>query len=207
MTSGSRLTTKRKWWIGVDGTVHGPYGSAYIVAVLLTKRIPREALACVAGTEEWRPLTQWSDFSAYIDELPPSLPHSICPNIQDVGLALRHLRRAILGCVIMYLLSIIAMSAESKAEMTPPPPAIDLLNTLVGLSVFVLFPYVYYSIWKLVKASDMSLWWLLAVFPWLGLFGLFFLSHKASTALKQAGVEVGLMGPKLADRPGRPSQR
>jgi len=203
MTSASRSTTERQWWIGVDGSAQGPYGSAYIVAVLLTNRLSREALACVTGTEEWRPLTQWSDFSGYIDELPPSLPRSAGPNIREIGLALRHLRRAILGCVIMYLLSIITMIAEPKAtDMTTLRPAIDLLNTLVGLSVFVLFPYVFYSIWKLVSASDMSPWWLLAVFPWLGLFGLFFLSHKASTALKEAGVKVGLLGPKLADRRG-----
>ncbi len=200
MALPSKLTDKRRWWIGVNGSAQGPFGSAYIAAVLLTNRIPRETLVCVTGTEEWRPLIQWPEFSRYFDDLPPSLPHSARPNLQELGLALRHLKRAILSCLIIYALSIIAMITESRAmEISTIRPVVDLLNTLVGLAIFVLFPYLFYSVWKLVKAADMSLWWLLAVFPWLGLFGLFFLSYKASAALKEAGVRVSLMGPKIAD--------
>jgi hypothetical protein len=201
MASAMHATGDPKWWISEDGSPRGPHSTAYIIARLLTSTITAETLACLAGTEEWRPVARWSTFSQYVQRI-PRVPDQTAVSIRDVGLALRHLQLAILGCLIVHALSLVAMVAESLTSgAVGARGLVDLLNTIVGFGFLTVYPYLFYSVWKVIKASQASMWWLLTICPWLGLFGLFVLSRQTSTMLNDAGIRLGLMGPRVEDLP------
>jgi uncharacterized RDD family membrane protein YckC len=64
----------RRWWIGEDGNVRGPFGAGYIVVAIKTGTVRLNALACLEGTQEWRTVGDWSDFRSALEASHPKLP-------------------------------------------------------------------------------------------------------------------------------------
>jgi hypothetical protein len=197
MGSAAKITGEQKWWLSASGSARGPYSTAYVVAILLTNKIPTGTLACPAGTEEWRAVRQWPEFSEYVADLPPNVPPQSYPNIRELGLGSRHLQRAIAAALVKYALSVISI-CMGPAETSGVKAFLDMI---VGLLLITVSPYLIYAVWKTSKALNASLIWLLVACPWLGLLGAFVFSRRANRLLRAAGIKVGLMGPAVLDLP------
>jgi uncharacterized RDD family membrane protein YckC len=64
----------RRWWLGEDGKVTGPYGAPYITVAMKTGKLQSKVLACLVGTREWRTVDDWPEFRSIVEPLPPPLP-------------------------------------------------------------------------------------------------------------------------------------
>jgi hypothetical protein len=71
LSTWPHLSEEKKWWIAVRGVSDGPYSAAFILVSLKAGILEREALACLVGTQQWRPIGDWTDFGS---SLPPPLP-------------------------------------------------------------------------------------------------------------------------------------
>jgi GYF domain 2 len=65
---------RRRWWLGEDGQVEGPYGASYIVVAIKTGKLTPNVLACLVGTQEWRAVADWPEFRPIGASIPPPLP-------------------------------------------------------------------------------------------------------------------------------------
>jgi len=110
--------------------------------------------------------------------------------MRELGLAHRNLLRATLAYLIMYVINVVGSTLNN-----------EFLLGLSGVMFLVTFPWLAYTVWKLIRLQRLSWFWYLALFPWLGLLGLFALSRKTSLSLRAAGIPVAFMGPKVIDLP------
>jgi uncharacterized RDD family membrane protein YckC len=64
----------RRWWLGENGQVKGPFGTAYVVVSMKTGKLRPNVLACVVGTQEWRTISDWPELCPVAGSVPPPLP-------------------------------------------------------------------------------------------------------------------------------------
>ena len=55
-----------RWWLSLDGDADGPHSYAYIVACLKAGQINPSALACPEGSQQWKTLQEWPQFTAVL---------------------------------------------------------------------------------------------------------------------------------------------
>ena len=67
-------TPEKRWWLAIRGVAEGPYTAGYITVALRTRSLPPETPACLVGTQEWKPLTNWEAFGLTPAPSPPPVP-------------------------------------------------------------------------------------------------------------------------------------
>jgi hypothetical protein len=70
---------ERNWWLAIRGVAKGPYTAGYITIALRTKSVPPDTHACLVGTQEWRPITNWDEFGPNPAPAPPPIPPHLSP--------------------------------------------------------------------------------------------------------------------------------
>ena len=79
----STATEDRQWWVIEAGNPSGPFNHAYIALRLNSGGINHDTLLCRVGETQWRPLSQWPEFSVRSHEYksaldrPGSVPRSV----------------------------------------------------------------------------------------------------------------------------------
>jgi hypothetical protein len=54
MSTSQNRDREHKWRLRVAGSARGPYSQAYILAALLTDKLPSTVSACLIDTGDWR---------------------------------------------------------------------------------------------------------------------------------------------------------
>lgn len=71
---GSTASENRQWWVIEAGNPSGPFNHAYIALRLNSGSINHDTLLCRVGDTQWRPLSQWTEFSVSVRPPPPPPP-------------------------------------------------------------------------------------------------------------------------------------
>jgi GYF domain 2 len=73
----SRTPAEKRWWVAIRQKAEGPYTAEQILSFVQTSAIPADAQACLFGTRQWAPLSDWPDFNDASALVPPPIPPSI----------------------------------------------------------------------------------------------------------------------------------
>jgi hypothetical protein len=65
---------EQRWWLAIRGVAEGPYTAGYITVSLRTGSLAPDTQACLVGTQEWKPITNWDAFGLSRSPLPPPVP-------------------------------------------------------------------------------------------------------------------------------------
>lgn len=68
MSTSQDRDREHKWRLRVDGSARGAYSQAYILAALLTDKLPCTMSACRIGTTVWRPISEWPEFAPFLSQ-------------------------------------------------------------------------------------------------------------------------------------------
>lgn len=79
---------EKKWWIANRGVADGPYSETYIVTALNMRLIQPTTLACPVGAQQWKPVSDCSEFAEIAAAVPPPLPPALPSHPLDVRLPL-----------------------------------------------------------------------------------------------------------------------
>jgi hypothetical protein len=74
LPESSGASPERTWWLAIRGVAKGPYTAGYITIALRTKSVSPDTHACLVGTQEWRPITDWQEFGPNPAPVPPPVP-------------------------------------------------------------------------------------------------------------------------------------
>jgi hypothetical protein len=74
MSTSQNRDREHKWRLRVAGSARGPYSQAYILAALLTDKLPSTVSACLIDTGDWRPLSEWPEFAPFLSQTTRAAP-------------------------------------------------------------------------------------------------------------------------------------
>lgn len=139
----NQANSAAQWWLLDGESTCGPFSAPYIQLALASGKFSRSSLACLVGTQEWRPLGVWNEFANGPDTLPPN-PYAAAPMVdrwRDRGRQLPEMAQVIFVYAVMinpalWILSNLtclatgAMFVEGSGFF-----AVEVLMALVGFFV------------------------------------------------------------------------
>ena len=182
------LPSPRPWWVFDGNKPSGPYEQPQLLTWLSTGQLTGASFVCPVGDRTWRPISQCREFVAptageqihgtggEADSAPGS------PAIPDVRMLANQHADFTMGMVCLIVTT-----------------SFGFVRPLLFIPVSIVQYWLAYKLSKALGYRHPVRWGVATVIPVLGLLFLFVLSRRATHALQQAGIKVGLGGPEYQD--------
>jgi hypothetical protein len=186
-----------KYFVAVNERRKGPF----TLEELRRSNVQRDMLVWHSGMAKWVPAGELPELADFLPDLPPPIPDQIervenreaWSHVRRVGVW----RRALNWCTLAWIL-IVGIEAIGFATLSDP------VKLVLGFIIFGLCGFCIVSAMGTAAALNLRLtpfWGLAAEVPVIAWIVLAILYHKTNVRLRQAGLQVGLLGPQVPQVP------